>query len=63
MANSKVLIIDAAINFLLGILLLLLIPFPEQIPRILGGAKVELTFYPSILGAVLTCIGIAVTIT
>jgi hypothetical protein len=59
MANSKVLFIDAVINIILGILLLSLIPFPEQVPQFLGLPKVEHAFYPSILGAVLFGIGIA----
>ncbi len=61
--KSKILlIIDSVINLILGILLLLLIPFLEQLPRVLGVPKVANTFYPSILGAVLLGIGIALLI-
>lgn len=64
--KSKILlIIDSVINLILGILLLLLIPFLEQLPRVLGVLgvpKVANTFYPSILGAVLLGIGIALLI-
>jgi len=59
MSSSKVLLIDAGINLILGILLLSLIPFPEQVPQFLGVPKVENAFYPSILGAILFGIGIA----
>jgi hypothetical protein len=59
MDKSKfLLIIDALINLMLGISLLLLIPFPE-LPRVLGVPQAANTFYPSILGAVLLGIGIA----
>lgn len=59
MGRSTLLIIDAGINFILGVLLLLTIPFPEQIPQILGVPFVNRAFYASILGAVLFGIGIA----
>ena len=59
MNKSRLLFIDAAINIVLGLLLLLLLPFPEQIPQILGVPQVAHAFYPSILGAVLFGIGIA----
>ena len=59
MERSRLLGIDAVINFFLGVLLLLIIPFPEQIPRILGVPQVSHAFYPSIFGAVLIGIGIA----
>ncbi|MBT3337657.1 MAG: hypothetical protein HN855_15030 [Anaerolineae bacterium] len=60
MKPSKVLLFDALINFILGILLLLLIPFPNQLPELLGVPKVQEVFYPTIMGAVF--IGIAVAL-
>lgn len=62
MPISKLLKIDAAVNFILGILLLLLIPFPEQVPQLLGVPKIEQLFYPSIMGGVLIGVGIALLI-
>lgn len=60
MDKSRILLItDAVFNLTLGILLLLLIPFPEQIPRLLGVPEAAHTFYASMLGAVLVGIGIA----
>lgn len=59
MGRSSLLNIDAAINIFLGILLLLTIPFPKQIPQIFGVPAVDHPFYASILGAVLVGIGIA----
>jgi len=62
MKSSTLLIIDAGINFILGILLLLLIPFPDQIPQFLGVPQVQQAFYPSIMGVVFIGIGIALVI-
>ena len=62
MGCSKVLMIDAGINLILGVLLLLTIPFPEQISQFLGVPKVTNAFYPSIFGAVLFGIGIALVL-
>lgn len=62
MSRSKLLIIDAVINFVLGILLLLIIPFPEQITQFLGVPKVQQVFYPSIMGGVFIGVGIALLI-
>lgn len=62
MKPSKVLLVDALINLILGILLLLLIPFPDQLPKLLGVPKVEQTFYPSIMGGVFIGIAIALLI-
>ena len=59
---SKLLIIDAIINLALGILLLLSIPFPEQITEHLGVPKIQHAFYPSIMGGVFVGIGIALLI-
>jgi hypothetical protein len=57
--TSKVIIIDAVINFSLGILLLLTVPFPETIPQFLGVPTVDNAFYPSIMGGVFIGIGMA----
>ena len=51
-----VLLIDAIINLILGVLLVV---FPKSIVEALGIPGTESRFYPSILGAVLTGIGIA----
>jgi MFS family permease len=59
MKRSNTLIVDAVINFILGILLVLLVPFPERIPQWLGVPKVGNAFYASIFGGVLIGIGIA----
>ena len=56
MKNSKVLIVDALINLLLGILLLI---FTDKIVAFLGVPGAVSHFYPNILGAVLLGIGIA----
>jgi hypothetical protein len=50
------LVVDSVINLLLGFLLLF---FPPGIVRFLGVPPAETAFYPSILGAVLVGIGIA----
>ena len=57
--SNKLLRIDAAINFLLGILLLLSIPFPQQLSAFLGVPLIEQAFYPSIMGGVFIGIGIS----
>ena len=62
MRSSKVLMVDAGINFILGILLLLTIIFPERITQFFGVPMVKNAFYPSILGAVLFGIGIALVL-
>ena len=56
---SYLLLIDAVINLLLGILLIF---FPEPLVEALGIPASEQPFYPSILGAVLFGIGIALLI-
>ena len=58
-AEKKLLIIDGIVNLLLGILLLL---FPFGIAPIIGAPVPNNHFYPSILGAVLFGIGIALLI-
>lgn len=59
MERSKVLIVDSIINLALGILL---IAFPPAVVKLLGVPIAEHPFYPSILGAVLCGIGIALLI-
>jgi hypothetical protein len=59
MSKSKLLLLDSAINFLLGILLLI---FQKTIVNFLGVPYIENAFYPNILGAVLFGIGIALSI-
>jgi len=56
---SILLLIDAAINLLLGILLL---AFSRPLADMLGVPYTAVTFYPTILGAVLFGIGIALVI-
>jgi hypothetical protein len=59
MKHSKVLIADAAINLILGVLLM---TYPPPVVAFLGVPLVENTFYPAILGGVLFGIGIALLI-
>jgi hypothetical protein len=59
MERSKVLIVDSIINLGLGILLM---AFPPAVVRMLGVPTTENSFYPTILGAVLCGIGIALLI-
>lgn len=56
---SILLCIDAAINFMLGILLL---AFSRPLADFLGAPYSDSSFYPTILGAVLFGIGIALVI-
>jgi len=56
---SVLLVIDAAINFLLGLLLL---GFSRPLTHLLGVPHTEVTFYPTILGGVLFGIGVALAI-
>ena len=58
-AKKRLLIIDGIVNLLLGVLLLL---FPIGLAPILGVPVPNNHFYPSILGAVLFGIGIALLI-
>jgi len=58
-AEKRLLIIDAAVNLVLGMLLLL---FPAGIVALLGLPPTNTDFYASILGAVLFGIGIALLI-
>jgi hypothetical protein len=59
MKISVLLIIDALINFLLGFLLMLSIPFSGQLTKFLGVPAIQNPFYPSLFGSVLIGIGIA----
>ena len=59
MGRSNLLMVDAGINFILGVLFLLTIPFPDRILEIFGVPAANNAFYTSILGAVLFGIGIA----
>ena len=56
---SYLLFVDAAINLALGLVLLF---FPRRLLELLGMPMTEQVFYPSILGAVLFGIGIALLI-
>ena len=62
MKRSSALLIDAAVNFLLGVLLILLVPFPEQVAGWLGVPPAENAFYASIFGGVLIGIAIALVV-
>ncbi|MDJ0721627.1 MAG: hypothetical protein QNJ04_08345 [Desulfobacterales bacterium] len=57
--HRRLLVIDAAVNLLLGLLLLL---FPSGIAAWLGAPTAVSAFYPSILGAVLFGIGLALVL-
>jgi len=59
MKHSVLLLIDAIINLLLGVLLLF---FPAGLAHWLGIPPAEVVFYPSMLGAVLFGIGLALLI-
>ena len=59
MKQNVVLAVDAAINIVLGVLL---IAFPRPLVDALGVPASQSAFYPSILGAVLLGIGIALVI-
>lgn len=56
---SVLLVTDAAINFLLGLLLL---GFSGPLADLLGVPYTTVTFYPTLLGGVLFGIGVALTI-
>lgn len=59
MRPNFILLIDAIINLLLGILLL---AFPSQLVESLGLPQSAQSFYPTILGAVLFGIGVALLV-
>jgi hypothetical protein len=56
MFRNPVLLIDAAINLLLGVVLL---AFRPSLAQALGIPQAKLSFYPTILGAMLFGIGLA----
>jgi len=57
--HKTLLVIDAIINLILGVLLLF---FPAGVVELLGLPLTNTNFYPSILGAVLFGIGVALLI-
>ena len=59
MRSSALLTVDAIVNLVLGSLLIV---FPTGLVSLLGVPAAEPAFYPSILGAVLFGIGIALLI-
>lgn len=59
MKHSPLLLVDAAINLALGVILL---TFSPAVVRLFGLPPAQQHFYPSILGAVLFGIGIALLI-
>lgn len=56
MRQPVILLIDSVINFLIGVLLLF---YPRTLVELLGIPLVGNAFYPSILGAILVGIGMA----
>jgi hypothetical protein len=56
MHARQILLVDALVNLILGVLLLV---FPEPVIKVLGVPMAEEIFYPSVLGAVLFGIGLA----
>ena len=59
MPKSKILLIDALINFVLGVLL---VTFPRSVVHALGVPPTDTAFYPSVLGGVLVGIAAALTV-
>jgi hypothetical protein len=59
MRHSTLLLVDAAINMALGVLLL---AFPHQLVGLLGLPDATPAFYPNVLGGVLFGIGLALLI-
>ena len=57
--SNAILIVDAAINLILGVLLLI---FSPQVVQLLGVPAAKHSFYPNILGGVLFGVGIALLI-
>ena len=58
--QRRLLLVDAAVNLVLGALLMF---YPQRLVAALGLPEVRIAFYPSILGAVLFGIGIALLLT
>jgi hypothetical protein len=59
MYRSKLLLVDALINYLLGLLLLI---FPAKVVYFLDIPYTENKFYPSVFGAVIIGVAIALTL-
>ena len=59
MRSPRILLVDALINLVLGVLLA---AFPKSIVAVLGVPDTDVTFYPSILGAVLIGIAVAMVV-
>lgn len=59
MQHTTLIKADAAINLILGILLM---AFPAELVKVLGIPMADLSFYPAILGGVLFGIGLALLV-
>jgi hypothetical protein len=59
MQHNKLIKADAAINLILGVLLM---TFPAKLIKVLGIPMADLSFYPAILGGVLFGIGLALLV-
>ena len=59
MQHTTLIKADAAINLILGILLM---AFPAKLVKVLGIPMADLSFYPAILGGVLFGIGLALLV-
>lgn len=60
--GKKLLILDAIINFVLGVLLLLSIAYADQLTNFLGVPEIDQAFYPSILGSIFVGLGVSLVI-
>jgi hypothetical protein len=59
MPNSKILLIDSLVNFVLGVLL---VTFPKSVVHALGVPTTDMAFYPSVFGGVLLGIAVALVV-
>ena len=59
MQHTTLIKADAAINLILGILLM---AFPAKLVKVLGIPMADLSFYPAILGGVLFGIGLTLLV-
>lgn len=59
MQHTTLIKADAAINLILGILLM---AFPAELVKVLGIPMADISFYPAILGGVLFGIGLALVV-
>jgi hypothetical protein len=59
MPKSKILLIDAFVNFVLGVLLA---TFPRSIVDALGVPRTDTAFYPSVFGGVLLGVAVALVV-